>query len=369
MPTALEVLKRAAASPLFLIAAIAFSLQILLALVSSVTSVYAVSDVIGSFANFAYAVDLPELGEMYEMYEDVFWAMGDSLAVISFVLAFISSIPSIIAAIGAWMIFGTGASKNKPTFGTAGLTMIKVINLIALVFACIGYGLFVIIFLIALFAGIAVGEGAVIAVALIMLLIFGGIATLQILYFAKINSSINTVKNIAITGQPDNRISVYVAVWLFIGAFFNLFSFTLGGLCAATASALFGAAMLVLRSNMNKLINPPTVYAPTYAPDYAQTATIPAYNPAPQPVQTYAPAPAPVYTAPADPPAQTYTPASEPAPEYTAPAAPVEQTTVPEFTTAQQEAAEPDEAPATELLAEEEPATELLTNDEDTTIL
>lgn len=109
--------------------------------------------------------------------------------------------------------------------------------------------------------------------AFLLLLIFvltGAVLTLTIIFNAKIISSINAAKNAAIADSTSKKVSSFVAVFSFIIAGLSLFSiatFNIIQMSYAIFSIIsnicFGAVLLVYKSKINSLLNPP-VNQPTY---------------------------------------------------------------------------------------------------------
>lgn len=302
--------KKVAGSPLFLIAVIAFTLNMVLSLVLSLTPTMTVLD--SDVEMMLY--DL--LREMGMSYWDINEALSSasSVSILSTVLGII---PSVITLIGLWLIYASGKSRSKRT-STAGLTTLKVFNIVMLVFLCIAAGLFLIVMAIAV---VALGSEAfvpeeAIAVLVLVFLVVAAIMAFAIVLYARIISSLSKVANTVRTGEPDRRVSGFVAVILFISAAGSLFSglltvtvslaLTLNALLGALVYVLFGASIFVYKSAMRNLEEGTVAYAP--APQYVpQNVYHAPYNPAPVVPQPAAPVipqpvvPAPVINEPAAP--------------------------------------------------------------------
>lgn len=264
----LKTVKDIGASPLFLIAVIAFTAALFFNLVSIFTrgsaSIYSLNEALGRFG-------IDELnGTLYQM-NDYLKAIG-----------VFGLIPSAIYLIGLWLIFAGAQQRGSAGMPTAGLTTIKVMAIIALVFVCIALALSEIVCVLAII-GIAgyysyanvlprdYGyDGAENMVSTFATAILVGLAigvlivyVLFIVYEAKIISTINAVKSTILTGNPNYKVSGFVAVMNFIIAFFSLFGLFAGGFaamlaetCSITALICFGILIFKYKSAMIRLLSP-----------------------------------------------------------------------------------------------------------------
>lgn len=248
----LNVVKNIAASPLFLVAAIAFSLQILATILSSATA--------GALLEGAIYELLSEFGGMdfYELYEimETISRIGSAPFVICTIIGLI---PSMLICAGLWMTYGAGVSRASDSMKTSGLTMIKVITIIELVWSCVVLGVVDILLIITIIAAASVEymAGALVALCVFAFIIINAVVALNIVYYAKIVKSINTVKGTILTGRPSNALSGFVAVWSFIMAGFLIFSLITNFFVSAlsmTAFICFGILIFKYKKEMSKLI-------------------------------------------------------------------------------------------------------------------
>lgn len=216
---ALHVLKSIGSSPLFLTAAILYSVSVVLTLVSGI---WGSADATAALYQFAYQFDV-DLSPLYPYLDDA--------ASTSVVSVLCSSLFNILTAVAYWIHFCTCRSRKSGNISTVGLTIWKVITYIAFISICVGAGVLFIAILILFGAGgvaaisgeSASAGGAVIAIAVIVLLICGAIFGLAIPYFVCEIKVINRAKAIAATGLPDSRVSQFFVVMLWITAIFGLF--------------------------------------------------------------------------------------------------------------------------------------------------
>ena len=278
----LKVVKDMGASPLFLVAAITFSAAIFFSFIGLFTlsdSVSFLNKILNSAGIGGYD------GALLYQYKGLTVGMG-----------IIGLIPSVIYAIGIWSVFAAANNRRSDGMSTAGLTTIKVMEIIGLVFACIGLAAVLILAVVG-FAGIRTLGGYignygsnyssvvsdVLPVVFVTLMIGVAIGlVLVIIYAAKIISSINTVKRTILTGNADYRVSGFVAVMNFIIAFFSLFSAfsgsfaTLSTVCSIASLICFGILLFKYKSAMLKLIRPD---ANAYAQPYNANTYASAQNP------------------------------------------------------------------------------------------
>lgn len=240
----LNAVKKVASSPLFLVAVIVYSLQILLTLINSTT--------IGArLEMFLYNL-LDRFGgnAPYEFYEavDSISRIGD----IPYVLfTVVGLIPTILICIGLWITYSSARNRLSDGMKTSGLTMIKVITIIQLVFSCISLALTEILLML-LVVGVAAEElynaGVIIAILAFVVIISVAAYVLEIIYLAKIIKSINTAKNTITTALPSDKVSTFVAVWAFISAAGKLFGLASNFLLsAATMTSLICFGILIFK--------------------------------------------------------------------------------------------------------------------------
>lgn len=275
----LKAVKDLGASPLFLIAVIAFTAAVFFNLVSIFTrssaSIYSLNEAFGRFG-------IDELnGTLYQM-KDYLKAIG-----------VFSLIPSAIYLIGLWMIFAGAQQRGSAGIPTSGFTIIKVMAIISLVFVCIALALSEIMCVLAIIGisgyysyanvlprdygyGGAENMVSTFATAILVGVAIGALIgfVLVIVYEAKIISTINTVKRTVITGNADYKVSGFVAVMNFILAFFSLFGLFAGGFaallseaCSITALICFGILIFKYKSAMIRLLSTGAGYDPAFVPN------------------------------------------------------------------------------------------------------
>lgn len=249
--TGLATLKKVCSSPVALVAIIAYTAAALFSFLNSVS---------GSSGIFGYLYQLADMLDMEDMVGELYYAVRST----SIVSAVIGMIPTILIAVGLWLTFASAASKSQTGMKTGGLTLVKVILIINLVFICIALAAVEIIALVAVvnladsyYGSSMVGPlvGVMLGVAIAM--------TLVILFYVKAVKTINTIKLTAQNGIPSDKVSVYVAVIAFIMGGFTALSIIasygafalLANLCSATASITFGVFLLSYRGKMRIAAN------------------------------------------------------------------------------------------------------------------
>ncbi|GEM_PF-1482386 len=291
----LNAVKNLGASPLFMVAVIGFTVMVLFSL-------------LGAFVNnnSLYALLLPYESQLNEFGLSVYtlsYYLG-SLQSTFTVWKIIGLIPSILMLVGMWMTFVSARESRTGGMKTTGLTIIKVISVLALIGLCALTALLVVAALILLIAlsnegGVpTTALGAVIVIAMIAV----AVLVLYIVYYAKIVSTINTMKVTIATGCASDKISGYVGVIAILSGIrsaLSIFSSAnvlelLATIGSATASIAFGIFLFRYRTTMRGFLN-----------TYAQPAPAAVPAPAAAPAPTYAQPAAPVAPAAPQPQAET----------------------------------------------------------------
>ena len=274
LPPAIKALKSLGTSPLFLVGVIAFTVNLFMSLITSVSGTSGIMGIIYRIAS--------ELDMEYAVY-NALDGMHRFATVSSAIGTIIGMIPSIILAIGLWMIFAACASKTAGKLGTGGLTTIKVMTMNNLIFVCIGLVISELALLVALIAALNsfAGEEGAIAIGIIMLVVLLCMV-LSIVYYAKVLKSINAAKNTAITGRPYAQTSRFVGVLCYIGAVCSIIGIIpsigtvltgymgIGGffaslmttICSVATSICFGVLIFKYRSQMTGIQMQTAMYAP-----------------------------------------------------------------------------------------------------------
>ncbi len=249
----LNAVKTLGASPLFLVAAIAFTACLLFQFLAalSITS----SGILGTIYSYAET-----MGLSYYLDEAYGAVQGAATA-----FTILGMIPSILVAVGIWMTFTSAINRTSDGMKASGLTIIKVVNVIQMVSFNILLGILEIV-LIAATAEVAdsyMAEGAT-TVFVVMILLVAGIDVFLNLYYGKLIKTVNAMKMTIYSGNPSLNVSSFVAVMCFISAFFSLFGlFGAGGffgvmqvLAAITASVCFGVFLFRYKNKMLTFISP-----------------------------------------------------------------------------------------------------------------
>ena len=149
-----------------------------------------------------------------------------------------------LMALGMWLAYAATKKRTGP-FSTSGLTTIKVLTIIELVFICIGFAILTIVLLASgMLTGKALSElsnlnratdgvlsneigsasGAIAGVFVVFLVFSVVFMVLTILYYAGIIKTINSMRQTMTRGVPGTNVSLYVAVVNFILAAGKLLS-------------------------------------------------------------------------------------------------------------------------------------------------
>ena len=232
-PTVLDVdtpsvsaLKNLAKSPLVLFLALALTGSLVIGLMNALGAISSYMEVLRTIFR---ELGETELLNMISSLESGF----TTSAVMSYVL------PAVFA-LGVWITFVAGFKKKGMT--TAGLTMMKVVNIINMVMFCIVAAVISLVMGLVLLglnnAEELIAEGAgsievistIVGVAFVVLLAY---FAMMIVFYARVIGTINAAKEVAVTGKTRKKASVYAAVLCFVSAASSISS----GLSALSAKA------------------------------------------------------------------------------------------------------------------------------------
>lgn len=231
-------------TPLFLVAAIALSSQVILGILAAIAGAAPYAAMIQNIIN--------ETG-MYE-YSEYSYQLSHALSSGNVFSAIVSNAPSVMIAVGLWLQYSY-ARKRDQKMGTTGFTMIRIILIIQLVGICIGLALAVIGSLIGMVAAGRYDEGGkVIAVIVLVVVLIALFGALVILYYFKILKMLDSAISIISHGIRTAQASMYVIIFTFISGGLSCLS-ALGSLtispfaflttaASAASSIAFGLLML-----------------------------------------------------------------------------------------------------------------------------
>ena len=206
-----QTAKNMLSSPLFLTGVTAYS-------------VYGVFQVLGGLAGGSSVNSLLNhlvgMGNEYGAgYGYMFGYLGAyNVARVLFTL--ISSLPALCMIAGMWMVFVAAKKNTAQTVNHAGLEMIKVITMIQLIFACLGLLLTLagaLFALVGMTGRDSYGFGNTLgAISIVVLFILGATLALDVVFYAKLFSTINVMQRTLESGMPNARISRYVEVFCYL---------------------------------------------------------------------------------------------------------------------------------------------------------
>lgn len=255
-PPAIRTVRRLFGSPLYLTVAIAYTVTLvsnLLSLLFSSTGLLT--------EDYAWMADLEGMtgwtADMNSVMNTAVWS--------SLVWSLIAQIPAILVVVSVWITYTSARDRSGAPFKTAGLTIIRVLQIISLVV----FGLMMLLLL--GLVGIAlttVGFGdnsdvfAPLAGAMLVILVI--IVVLVMLYGIKFIGTIDSFRKTIWTGTVQGRISTYVAVCDILVGIFALFNVPLGlmtgvpftvltGLSGAVSSICFGVFLFRCRDEWQLL--------------------------------------------------------------------------------------------------------------------
>lgn len=247
-PPVIQLMRRMARSPYFLVPAIGYSCMVLF-------------QIVGTFFGTAQLALDPVVTRTMETNA---FLQNIYTTSVTFSALPLSYIFSILAAAGIWMAFASAANQSGAPIKTAGLTLLRVIQIISLVVVCL--------MTLLLIGGMVIFIGtmgmynvtpATNALIVALLLMVAAIMALLILYSAKIITTIDCFRRSMRTGTPQGKISVYVAVMSILGGLLsltavltgNVFS-ALAGVAGAVSGIGFGVFLFRYRDELRSISSP-----------------------------------------------------------------------------------------------------------------
>lgn len=240
----LEALKNSFGSTFYLIATIAFTLTLVFSLLQAfVPSASMAGSIIALVQQYAgqFGVPIPdEFGQITSMLS------GTTIAG-----TIIGMIPSILIALGMWLIF-VSAKKAAVPSSTAGYSILQVLNIISMVLMCIATLVLIIFGIIALVglnslsgyygSGSSSGTMAIAAIALLVSIV---IMVFVIIYYAKLAAIYGISKDVLRYSRSSKKVSMFVIVINFIGLFFTAIS-TVSSLVSASALMVLPGSFVLI---------------------------------------------------------------------------------------------------------------------------
>lgn len=308
---ALALLRKTLSSGMFLAIAILYSVAIICSLIMTVALPAEISDLTAEmkdvFGEGMYGISMQSAIDSLEVMEEVM----NSMYPIILISSLIGMIPAVLIVIGLWKLYATAKSQNGEAMSTGGLSFIKVAVMIEFIAATVIYAIFIIAMVVLMvvmpsLAGEMFSDSyeaenfavAMVMVLAICLVVFVAILAVMVLYYLKALKTIKVVKNTMVTGQPDDKVSIFLIVMMFIAAtsvlsgLTTLFINPLSGISTLSAGAfncIAAIALCIYRSKMKDLLYVPAqpMYqqAPQQQPMYQQPVyRQPIYQ---QPMQSY----------------------------------------------------------------------------------
>ena len=245
-----ESLRSLILSPLFLTAAIALSVQVLMSIIAAASGYSPYSALINNILNN------PELG--YYVNPQEYYAVMGVMNRVGTAGAIIANIPVIVITAGLWILFAQARSQSQRMTAT-GITMIRVVVIVQFVLFAIGF----LLGIVSLFIGLAALSREVENAALIVivcLIIFALVGYLTFSYYIKVIKMLGSARDVIMIGRKTAPAYLYVMVLTFIGAGFqcisafgSLFSAGILGFLSTAAAAVFGICCGLLMNRFNTL--------------------------------------------------------------------------------------------------------------------
>lgn len=193
-------------SPLYLVATILATLNVLLVTIQNATGGF-----LGIFSQVAYYAGLPS------EFTDLFSA--------SVTKAILGQIVPILVVLGMWLAWA-GSRTSKAQASTGGFSLLRVLNIIEAVFTMIGLVVGVILMIVVMAGGnyvlyslsseLDMGQGAFTALMIFLLLVVLVIGILAFAYRLKLAGIYKAGKEVALQGRTLTAVSMLVIVFNFL---------------------------------------------------------------------------------------------------------------------------------------------------------
>lgn len=241
-PPTLRWVRQTIRSPLYLVGAIGYTCMVLFTLASTFrTGAAALTD----------TVLAQLLGNVYwsSTWLDGLYNWLPLLFVGSVGSTLVGQLPNILVVAGLWMLYASAADSSGAPLKTAGLSLIRGVQIFQLVML----GLVALLCLVVM--GVMVvgfqfyDLEAIIPIVLVFLVVLAVILAVGVLYYVKLITTINGFRRTIWTGQPQGTVSLYVAVLGAARGVLPLFQVLLGEVFASLASiggAVAGIAFAIL---------------------------------------------------------------------------------------------------------------------------
>lgn len=250
----INTVKKAGSSPLMLVSAIGFSLTVLIQFVM----VFLFNPMFTALVREAIdeaLMEYPFVASSEYYFNEILPIINTVMTTIEVVFIVLMAGGLIITGLilaGMWITYSSAANRRSDGMKTSGLTMIKCCAVFEMVIMIIFLLVILIGFMLATVSIAQTGEGSIaLLVLVISLIIIVGAGVLNLVYYAKVLKTINSVKNTIKTGVPSEKVSRFVAVMCFISAAFSLLSlpFSIGQIAT---SICLGILIFKYRSDMQK---------------------------------------------------------------------------------------------------------------------
>ena len=264
----MNVVRSMATSVLFLVGTIGYSVYVLFELLGSFTGG---SEIMNMFNNI-----MAQSGAYSSMDYQSLQILSGIFGSTSVISTLLGLIPAMVLVAGIWIVFAAAKQNKLPGIAATGMTMIRVIVIIELVFACIAVFAVAVIGLMAVvgmgsLAGYY-GDGApfVVIMALVMIVLLA-ICAIEIVYYVKLNGMVKSIKETMVTGRPNTKVSLFVEILCYLGgagaaisALMSLVGPDIFGFLSnagmGTAGICFGMLLRQYRNKMQTLERDPQAY-------------------------------------------------------------------------------------------------------------
>ena len=225
-----EALRRLINSPLYLVAVIGLTAQIILNIIVSATGYSQYASILYQILNESGLSNQLDYYTMSQVY-----GLLNSTNVLSTI---VSGLPTIAICTGLWILYAQSCNQVR-RIDTTGLTVIRIAVLVKFVLYAVGLAAGVIVTLIGIAALSSYVDNSW-AIALGVILIIAAAGTVTILYYLKVLKMIGSAKDIIILNQKTAPAHLYVIVLTFASAEIQC----INALTSLVAMGIFGSCQM-----------------------------------------------------------------------------------------------------------------------------
>ena len=185
--TAVSIIQAIAVSVLFLVAAIGYSVYVLFELLSGFSGGSGIMDIMNSAMQMSGGYSSMDYGAVQ--------ALSGFMGGMTMFTTLITLLPAMVITAGIWLAFAAAKRNVLPGLASTGLTMVRIVVIVQLVFACIGLALVELICILVMVgvntaASYYGSGGPATGIMILIMLVFAAVSAVQIIYYLKLSEQL-----------------------------------------------------------------------------------------------------------------------------------------------------------------------------------